>query len=104
MPDVRNGSPAGGIASGSKAVRRCKRETEKSRVLKKKKGETKTKPCTQEEQVEAQTEVSVFSKAALSTFKMSRKRMSAISARSGIADKRPPQEDKNRCKTLLESR
>ena len=35
---------------------------------------------------------------------MSRKRISAKSARSGIADKRPPREDNNMWKTLLESR
>ena len=47
--------------------------------------------------------MSIFSSAALSNFKISRKRISAISARSGIADKDPPREDKNMWKTLLES-
>ena len=75
----------------------AKEKQKQKHVLKKIKEE-------KEEKVEAKTELSVFSSAALSTFKMSRKRMSAISARSGIADKRPPQEDRNMWKTLLESR
>ena len=96
---VQDSPPAGGIVSGSKAVRRCKRKQKQKHVLKKK-PEKQTKS---QEKVEAQTKVSVFSSAALSTFKMSRKRMSAISARSGIAGKRPPQENRNMWKTLLES-
>ena len=77
------------------------KEKQKQKHVLKKKPEKQAKS---QEKVQAQTEVSVFSSAALSTFKMSRKRMSAISARSGIADKRPPQEDRNMWKTLLESR
>ena len=47
--------------------------------------------------------MSLFSSAALSTFKMSKKRKYALSALSGLADKRLPREDNNMWKTLIDS-
>ena len=87
------------LSQDLKLLHAAKEKQKQNPVLRKK----PEKQAKSQEKVESQTEVSVFSTAALSTFKMSRKRMSAISARSGIADKRPPQEDKNMWKTLLES-
>ena len=54
--------------------------------------------------VGAQTQVSVLSSAALSSFKVSKKRKYALSARSGLADKRLPPKDNNLWKTLIASR
>ena len=54
--------------------------------------------------VGAQKEVSVLSSAALSSFKVSKKRKHALSARSGLADKRLPPKDNNLWKTLIASR
>jgi hypothetical protein len=47
--------------------------------------------------VTTQKEPFVLSSAALSSFKVSKKRRNALSARSGLTDKRPPPEDQNLC-------
>jgi hypothetical protein len=54
--------------------------------------------------VTTQKEPFVLSSAALSSFKVSKKRRNALSARSGLTDKRPPPEDNNIWKTLISSR
>ena len=54
--------------------------------------------------VGGQKEVSVLSSAALSSFKVSKQRRQALSARSGLADRRPPPEDENLWRTVIASR
>ena len=54
--------------------------------------------------VSTQKEPFVLSSATLSSFKVSKRRRNALSARSGLTDKRPPPEDNNIWKTLISSR
>ena len=77
-----------------------KEKHNKKTFLKKK---TEKEPNFQDE-VEAQKEVAVFSSAALSSLKVSKKSKYALSARSGLADKRLPPKDNNLWKTLIASR
>ena len=83
-----------------KLLQAAKEKHNKKTFLKKK---TEKQPNFQEK-VGAQKEVSILSSTALSTFKVSKKRKYALSARSGLADKRLPPEDNNLWKTLIASR
>ena len=83
-----------------KLLQAAKEKHNKKTFLKKK---TEKQPNFQGK-VGAQREVSVLSSAALSTFKVSKKRKYALSARSGLADKSLPPKDNNLWKTLIASR
>ena len=94
-------APLGQASSQDMKLLKAAKEKQLKKTLLKKKPEKHAKI---QEEVGAQKEVSIFSSAALSTFKMSKKRNYALNARSGLADKCLPRQDNNMWKTLIDNR
>ena len=94
-------APLGQASTQDVKLLKAAKEKQLKKTFLKKKSEQETKL---QGKVGAQEEVSILSSAALSTFKMSKERRYALSARSGLADKRSPPQDNNIWKTLIDSR
>ena len=94
-------TPLGQASSQDIKLLKAAKEKHLKKPFLKKKPEEETQL---QEKVGAQEEVSILSSAALSTYKMSKKRRYALSARSGLADKRPPPQNNSIWKTLIDSR
>ena len=95
-------APGKTSSQDAKLLKAAKRKKAQENLNKEETRGKKEEPKLQDN-VGAREEVSILSSATLSSFKMSKKRRYALSARSGLKDNRPLPQDTNNWKQLLVS-